>query len=333
MTNPTGPVEPGDQDPQGPQDPQGQSYPQGMPGQPGQQSQPYYQSAPGQPGQSYSQWPQDQQYYQGQPGYPGQQYLQYGQPQTKEKNTVGLIGLIIAVIGFIFACVPGALILGWILLPIGFIVSLVSLFLKGKKPGLGIAGLIVSVVGTVVGFSVFFLVVDHVVDDALDEIGSGGDVSVAVPEGAETDGDGDAGTRENPYPLGSTVTDKDWSVTINSVDLDAAAAINGENSYNDPAPEGMTYILVNVTINYIGDSDGGEMPWTTVDYVTPDGNTISSTDNFVMAPDSLDTISELYKGGSTSGNIALAVPQETVGDGVLAVSPGMLSGKTFVSVR
>ena len=66
------------------------------------------------------------------------------------RNTLGLVALIIAVVGFIFACIPGALIVGWVLLPIAFILGLVSLFMKGRGKGLGLAAIILSVVGTVV---------------------------------------------------------------------------------------------------------------------------------------------------------------------------------------
>ena len=93
---------------------------------------------------------------------------------------VGLIALITAVLGFIFACVPGALIVGWVLLPIAFILALVSLFVKDKPKGMGIAALIVSVVGTIVGFVVFFAVVGSSVDNAF----GSGDTTVAPPSSA-----------------------------------------------------------------------------------------------------------------------------------------------------
>jgi len=63
---------------------------------------------------------------------PPQPYLPQGQvpapmqqaptPLKKGRNTVGIVALAMAVIGFIFACVPGALIVGWILLPTSFII-------------------------------------------------------------------------------------------------------------------------------------------------------------------------------------------------------------------
>ncbi len=85
-------------------------------------------------------------------------------------HLLGVIALAVAVIGFIFACIPGALIVGWVLLPIAFVLSLVALFLKGKKwPA--ITALAVSIVGTIVGFVVFFTVVAMSFDDAFGEVG------------------------------------------------------------------------------------------------------------------------------------------------------------------
>src|SRR5690606_26353760 len=95
----------------------------------------------------------------------------------KNRNTVAIVALAAAVLGFIFACIPGALILGWGLLPIAFILALVSLFLKGKGKGLGITALILSVVGTVVGVVVFFTVIATSFDEAF----SGGETTITTP--------------------------------------------------------------------------------------------------------------------------------------------------------
>lgn len=69
---------------------------------------------------------------------PGAPVYGSGAPGTatapkKQKNTLGLVALIVAVVGFIFACIPGALIIGWVLLPIAFILAIVALVLKGKS--------------------------------------------------------------------------------------------------------------------------------------------------------------------------------------------------------
>ncbi len=89
----------------------------------------------------------------------------------RKPHVLGIIALAVAVAGFIFACIPGALIVGWVLLPIAFILSIVALFLKGLKwPA--IVGLILSIIGTIVGFVVFFAVVATAAHDAFGDSGS-----------------------------------------------------------------------------------------------------------------------------------------------------------------
>src|SRR5690606_35309012 len=107
-------------------------------------------------------------------------------------------------------------------LPIAFILAIVSLFLKGKGKALGVTALILAVVGTVVGVIVFVSAVANAFDKAF----SGGDTTVTQPGEEEAEShaaDEESGTRENPYPIGSTITQGDWAVTVNSVNLDATA--------------------------------------------------------------------------------------------------------------
>lgn len=275
------------------------------------------------------------------------------------RNVLGIIALITAILGTIFACVPGALILGWVLLPIAFVLALVSLFLKGKKRGAGIAGLIVAVVGTIVGVIVFFAVVADAFDDAFTdettvsapeegegddgEAASGAedeaateeeaDVVASSEEGDEAPADdAEQGTRANPYPLGSEITASDWAVTVNRVDLDATAVVLEENPFNEDPEEGHTYILVNLSVQYIGEDPEGDIPMVSVDYVSAGGNTFRSSDMMTVAPDSFDSMSTLYEGASTTGNVALHVPADGVEEGVLKVSPGMFADDVFVAV-
>lgn len=254
----------------------------------------------------------------------------------KERNVLGLVALIVAIVGFIFACIPGALIIGWILLPIAFILSIVSFFMKGKGKGMGITALILSVVGTIVGVVVFLAAVASSFDEAF----STGETTVETPAQTSSDtGDADEaapaedqGTRANPYPIGTAITQGDWTVTINSVTLDANEAIAAENPYNDPPADGNVYILVNLTATYNGTDADGQSPLIGLDYVTPDGNTINSFDSIVLTPDTFDIMGTLYEGASTTGNISFEVPAATAGEGVLAVTPHMFGDKVFVAV-
>jgi hypothetical protein len=243
----------------------------------------------------------------------------------KQLNVVGLIALIAAVLGFIFACTPGALIVGWILLPIAFVLALVSLFLKDKAKWMGVTALIASIVGTIVGFMVFFAAVGTSFDNAF----GSGDTKVSG-QGTATD----AGTRENPSPIGSVIESDDWRVVINSVTLAASDAVVAANQFNEPPAAGSEYILVNYSATYIGDDPDGQMAaFISVEYVTADGTTVNGLDKLVVAPEPIDTTSTLYKDGTATGNKAIEVPTATAGQGVLAVRPGMFGDKIFVAVQ
>ncbi|WP_233486725.1 hypothetical protein [Zhihengliuella sp. ISTPL4] len=271
-----------------------------------------------------------------QTGYPTAQPP--GPVETKQRNVLGIIALIVAAVGFIFACIPGALIVGWVLLPIGFILGLVSLFLKGKVKWQGIAAIIVSVVGTVVGVVVFTAVVATAFTDSF----GGSDVEVGEPtstsEEANTADEEEApaaeqGTRENPLPLGTPLSADEWTVTINSVTLNAQdQLLAASDLYNEAPDAGTEYIIINYTIQYTGkDAEGGMPAFVGVDYVTADGNTVNPLDKMVMASDPIDLMSPLYEGASVSGNNAMQVP--TPADGVLAVRPGMVADKVFVAIQ
>jgi hypothetical protein len=85
---------------------------------------------------------------------------------ARQSNAVGLVALILSIIGFVFACIPGALIVGWILLPAAFILSIIGLCLSGKSKGTSIAAVIIAIIGVIVGAVVFFAVVADGFHDA-----------------------------------------------------------------------------------------------------------------------------------------------------------------------
>nr|WP_256939389.1 hypothetical protein [Arthrobacter sp. BF1] len=217
--------------------------------------------------------------------------------------------------------------------------ALVSLFLKGKSKWMGVTALILSIIGTIVGVTVFLSVVSTSFDDAF----GGGTTTVVEPSSdgavkkdgaAEKQPDAKTGTRENPYALGSTIESKDWRVVINSVTLAATDVVMGANEFNEAPAEGSEYILVNYSATYIGDDPNGQMPaLMSIDYVTAEGKTVNSFDNFATVPDPIDTTSALYKDGTATGNAPFVVPSATADQGVLAVRPGMLSDKIFVAVK
>lgn len=282
----------------------------------------------------------------------------------EQKNTVGLVALILSIVGFIFACVPGALIVGWLLLPAGFVTGIVAITRKGQKKGTGIAAIAVSVVGTIVGAIVFMTVVAGAVSDAFDEAAdelTGGEVTVAEPttdaqdadaedtaaDAADTDdtaadastSDDDAaadedaaveadtptGTRDNPLAFGAVIENNDWSISFTGFNADANAEVAAGNMFNDEPEPGTQWIIVEAAATYTG-SDSSSTLGLGFDYVGADGAVADLAFASGLEPD-FDRFAELYEGGTEEGKIAFMVPDTL--DGLLRITPGLFADDVF----
>ncbi|MCH8562029.1 hypothetical protein LTI14_02160 [Nesterenkonia sp. YGD6] len=134
----------------------------------------------------------------------------------------------------------------------------------------------------------------------------------------EDEGDnGDAsdfGTREDPLPMGEVVGNDDWEVTLNSFERNQDGAISAENQFNDPAPDGSSYALANVSYTYLGEGSTELFMDTGFAYVTESGEAVLSSDYSAVTPDELDVFQELFNGGTATGNLAIVVPEGDTGD-------------------
>ncbi len=269
----------------------------------------------------------------------------------KAKNTIATVALVTAIVGFIFAVIPGAMIVGWILLPVAFILSIVGLVQSGKPKGRAIAALIVSVVGTIVGIIAFTSLVGSAIDDALSDksevvlpqdeetsgiVDSGDDTEGSATEEESTEGEATGaapdGTRANPVPLGSTIRTDDWEVKVISFDADATEDVMKANPYNEEPTSGNIYALIEAEATYVGDESAH--PWIDISFafVTDSGATILSSDSFVVAPEPrFNDIGELYEGGSGTGYVAIEIPEGE--SGLLRVSPGWFADDVFVAIN
>lgn len=129
--------------------------------------------------------------------------------EKKKPHVLGIIAFIAALVGFVFACVPGALIIGWILLPIAFVLSIVALFLKGSKwPA--ITGLILAIVGTIVGFIVFFALVVNAADKAFGDDKPASSQQQASEESSEKAAGDDAADADYVVTIDGASQTKDY---------------------------------------------------------------------------------------------------------------------------
>lgn len=143
-----------------------------------------------------------------------------------------------------------------------------------------------------------------------------------------------AGTRDDPFPAGTTLVGTgstgadEVTFLLGAAVWGADAQIMAENQFNDPAPEGSTYVLVPVTITNVA-SEEAVVPWlaVTVSYVAPDGRSYDEAS--AVIPGELSDIGDLYVGGSATGNLAFVLPTAAQG-GVWAVAYGW-SDPVFVA--
>ncbi|MFT4156481.1 MAG: DUF2510 domain-containing protein [Microbacterium sp.] len=92
-------------------------------------------------------------------------------PATPAAPVLGFVGLGLAVVGTILACVPAVFGLGVLMLLAGFVVSLVGVFRKGAAKWPSIVGMILSVLGGIAGTIVFVIAMLSGLPDTVDPIG------------------------------------------------------------------------------------------------------------------------------------------------------------------
>jgi hypothetical protein len=247
----------------------------------------------------------------------------------KRNNVVGIIALVASIVGFVFACIPGALVVGWVLLPIAFVLGIAGLFLSGMTKGTSIAAVVVSIIGTVVGVVVFFTVVSDAFNDSFNK--SDLSASPATPSAGRSPGstqnnggDNQAGSRQNPFPIGATVSNEVWDITLGAP-REAWTEIASENQFNDPPEAGMEYWIVPVTAVYKGDETGNTTFGISVKFVGTDNRTYSDSCGVIPTP--LSDIGDLYKGGEAAGYTCVAVPAGA--DGLWTVTPGFIGDPVF----
>jgi hypothetical protein len=137
------------------------------------------------------------------------------------------------------------------------------------------------------------------------------------------------GTRENPFALGTPlVSDSGVEIVVNSVDFDAGAAIAAENMFNDPAPAGMRYALVNLSITNTSDEPIDTGFEISVSMIGSANRLYDFSNGYCSAviPNSLSDGGQLFTGGSFTGNECLLVPEAEVVDGSLLVGIASVFG-------
>ncbi|WEK60274.1 MAG: DUF2510 domain-containing protein [Candidatus Microbacterium colombiense] len=167
----------------------------------------------------------------------------------KKLSILGIVGLGLSALGTILVFIPLVGVFGFVLLAAGFVVSLISLFLKGKKwPG--ITGLVLAVVGTIIGIVIsvfYFFAAVQGVSTEIDRPSSSASPSTGTEESDAPD-DGAAG---GPRPTTAEVAE---GVT-------AIFGATGADGYTEAQISCLSDLLVTSdldddTLRTIAESDG-----------------------------------------------------------------------------
>ncbi|NND01711.1 MAG: hypothetical protein HKN91_02905 [Acidimicrobiia bacterium] len=119
---------------------------------------------------------------------------------------------------------------------------------------------------------------------------------------------GPLGSIGNPIEIGSPGMVGEWRVSVDAVDLDAAATILAENPFNDAPEPGFTYVLVTFEATYEGAGTGN--PWLdTAGKILGEARVAyDGFDSYCgVIPDDFTSIGEVQPGTTVIGNMCWAV--------------------------
>ena len=101
-----------------------------------------------------------------------------------------------------------------------------------------------------------------------------------------------------------------------------------ENQFNDPPQTGWQFYIVEVEVAYLG--EGSQSPWLHVDFGGLGAGNAVRSDSCGVIPNDLDDFTELFTGGSISGNICFPAPSaEVSAGGMVLLVDGSTGGSPF----
>jgi len=113
--------------------------------------------------------------------------------------------------------------------------------------------------------------------------------------------------RTSPVPIGTSADIGDgWSLTVNGVAEDSTSAVLNENMFNDPPPAGHIFMSVHVSMTNTDHEKDTPFGWNLA-YLVGDSN-IEFDKSCGVTPDPLDWWTDVFLGGTISGNICFVVP-------------------------
>lgn len=256
-------------------------------------------------------------------------------PKPTSGPILGAIALGLAVLGFIMAILPPVAFIAWLPIVAAIILAIVALVKRSRPLALPLVAIILApiawIIAIVVATAGFFGGVSDAINNPPGQ--SSGDSEEAA---------NDAGTRDNPYAIGTTASfdaligADSWDLTVDGPAEDVTAAIAQANQFN-PAPTFGAYYTVPVTVTYHGDDSDDPSFAFQYGLVSSTGQSYDSSIWVGQNPEgtnwvSLHDVGDLYDGASATVTLIFDAPAGF--DGVLAVDRLFSGdGKAFFAVK
>lgn len=234
---------------------------------------------------------------------------------------LGIAALVVGIIAFLLGLVPW---LGLILAIAAVAIGIAAL-VKKQPLGLALTGLILGGIALIAGL-VMTIAFSAAMTSALGQRDTPADVTSSdtepdpeveasdeAPDEAETEAE-PSGSADDPLPQPYTATGllggEKYTLTARIVDADANELVQSWNQFNDEAPSGFKYVIVELTMTGI-DEDGVEPSLANFDLflATAEGNRYSN--EFIVFGDDMPSMSDgptLYPGSTFTGYTAYVVP-------------------------
>ena len=113
-------------------------------------------------------------------------------------------------------------------------------------------------------------------------------------------------------PLGTPGAIGDWTITVTEVKPDHTAAVLAENQFNDSPVEGRQFFAATVEARYDGDDSGSLLMELTFRAVRAAGLVYDWEDDCGVAPNELNLLGEVFRGGVQTGDLCWSVRTDDI---------------------
>ena len=251
---------------------------------------------------------------------------------------MAITALVLGILAFLGFWIPFLNVVSLIMAIVGLVLGIVALRKYTTGKGLPLSAVIVNAIAAflslifvvlyAIGFSAFVTTFEDEFTAAPTPIESSepatpDETTEPAPGGEAGDGEG---TRENPFPIGTTVVASEFGedtceITLGAPTLNATDAVLAENQFNDPPQEGFQYAVIPMTVTYVGTESA--TPWIDIqlEFVSAAGTTHAVYDSFAVGPSpDFTDINEMFPGATETGNWTIEIPSDAVEDGRWRVS-------------